>query len=513
MSPSRRGCPRKSCPCPRGGHRWLPGALASLVLLLGCSEEAEPLAPAPAEEPIPGLQALSFVLDVDLVNVRAVLNSPGNPTGRSFTISSPEGPDLSIIGGEGARGEVLGGSLQIVPSGRRNRDLVALELRVRNLMKSFQFTGITQLPYPPPGVTSPVLVPWQTTIPVLGPAPSGTGSVLEYEAVADPRVVPVDTLWDGPTHDFFYGGTCPRPTRGCTLFRSLVEEGTTSDTIGGLAWSEPVRLGWEVQRGVDRFRVRLILAADLTTEYPPVPDAGGPYQGEVGRALRFDGTASFDPNGQVVRYDWTFGDGSHALDAGPVVYHAYLQEREVPFPVTLLAWDDDDIPVPSRTEAHIRPLPMDPLRLRWVDSGGGPVSQVQAGQRIRAQVCSVLDLQEARGEIFFDSGRLSLVEGRELDSSHPAVHPECSGEVDLMEDSLELDLRDTGRVTVSNRSSPGWGSGPVGVVELVFEARSPGEALLQLTGWELDPNDHRTASFLPPPVVLVLPIVPAGSSP
>jgi PKD repeat protein len=41
---------------------------------------------------------------------------------------------------------------------------------------------------------------------------------------------------------------------------------------------------------------------------PPTADAGGPYTGDEGVSVRFDGSGSSDPDGEVVRYDWDFGD-------------------------------------------------------------------------------------------------------------------------------------------------------------------------------------------------------------
>jgi PKD repeat protein len=69
------------------------------------------------------------------------------------------------------------------------------------------------------------------------------------------------------------------------------------------------------------------LGAALTTigelSVPPTADAGGPYYGTVGAGVTFDATASSDQDGTIVRYDWDFGDGETADDAGPTLTHAY----------------------------------------------------------------------------------------------------------------------------------------------------------------------------------------------
>jgi YVTN family beta-propeller protein len=53
------------------------------------------------------------------------------------------------------------------------------------------------------------------------------------------------------------------------------------------------------------------------------------------QAIRFDASASTDPDGQVARYDWNFGDGQRALDAGPTPTHTYSATGEYKVTVTV----------------------------------------------------------------------------------------------------------------------------------------------------------------------------------
>lgn len=54
---------------------------------------------------------------------------------------------------------------------------------------------------------------------------------------------------------------------------------------------------------------------------PPTANPGGPYAGTIGVALSFDGSASSDPEGSPLTYNWDFGDDHQAN--GAQVEHAY----------------------------------------------------------------------------------------------------------------------------------------------------------------------------------------------
>lgn len=54
---------------------------------------------------------------------------------------------------------------------------------------------------------------------------------------------------------------------------------------------------------------------------PPVAKAGGPYSGFKRAAINHNGSASYDPDGDMLTYLWDFGDG--ATGTGPTPTHAY----------------------------------------------------------------------------------------------------------------------------------------------------------------------------------------------
>lgn len=57
----------------------------------------------------------------------------------------------------------------------------------------------------------------------------------------------------------------------------------------------------------------------------------------VGESLRFDGSGSYDPDGNIVNYEWDFGDGTSAT--GPRVEHEYNEEEK--YQVTLTVVDNE----------------------------------------------------------------------------------------------------------------------------------------------------------------------------
>jgi len=84
------------------------------------------------------------------------------------------------------------------------------------------------------------------------------------------------------------------------------------------------------------------------SNFAPAADAGSDKSGQVGQELTFDAAGSHDPDGDIVAYEWTFGDGSGTA-YGEVVRHTFTSANN--FTVTLRvqdnfgAWGQDELTV------------------------------------------------------------------------------------------------------------------------------------------------------------------------
>jgi len=86
---------------------------------------------------------------------------------------------------------------------------------------------------------------------------------------------------------------------------------------------------------------------------PPEANAGGPYSGQTGESIQFDGNNSYDSDGWIVSYSWNFGDGQ--TESGPSPTHSYTNAGT--FTVTLTVTDNGGQHSSSSTTATISAQP------------------------------------------------------------------------------------------------------------------------------------------------------------
>jgi len=71
----------------------------------------------------------------------------------------------------------------------------------------------------------------------------------------------------------------------------------------------------------DELNINFILGS-VSNECPVASFTYSPENPTVGQEITFDASSSYDPDGQIVSYDWDFGDGNSAQEE--VVTHAYV---------------------------------------------------------------------------------------------------------------------------------------------------------------------------------------------
>lgn len=67
---------------------------------------------------------------------------------------------------------------------------------------------------------------------------------------------------------------------------------------------------------------------------PPVAGAGPDQTVFVGEVVTFDGSGSYDPDGEIVSYEWNFGDGSYGSGVNPTHTYTAVGTYEVTLTVT-----------------------------------------------------------------------------------------------------------------------------------------------------------------------------------
>ena len=94
-----------------------------------------------------------------------------------------------------------------------------------------------------------------------------------------------------------------------------------------------------------------VTITDSSPNQDPVSNVGGPYSGNVGSTVSFNGSDSYDNDGTIGSYNWNFGDGSSGT--GKTTTHVYTSEGT--YTVRLIVTDNDDATDMSSTTIVISP--------------------------------------------------------------------------------------------------------------------------------------------------------------
>ena len=168
----------------------------------------------------------------------------------------------------------------------------------------------------------------------------------------------VDFTWFAPsvtteiTDEILYEGKATQSAgTEYILANDYVADGSVNAYLNGTELAEGVE--YSVDYKIDfAYKAKVTLLDDIdatdfgglsgepfnvTADYSVM--ATNPLPGDL---VTFDGSACYDPDGgDIVSYEWDFGDGDTATTSDPIVTHTYADYRLEPYHVTLTCTDDE----------------------------------------------------------------------------------------------------------------------------------------------------------------------------
>ena len=207
-----------------------------------------------------------------------------------------------------------------------------------------------------------------------------TSVVFDGSGSSDPENATLDYFWDfgdGST------GTGVAPTYVYPLAGSYTVTLVVSD---GPNESAPAFASAEISEPV--------------ANVAPLANPGGPYTGQPGVAITFDGSGSSDPNGDAITWAWDFGDG--AMGTGPTPSHVYAGIGDYTVSLTVNDGQLDSLAVTTAVTIAdatdpVEPGPGDALYTTYcvgchADPWSGPAidSNLAGGRRVAgARSCNI----------------------------------------------------------------------------------------------------------------------------
>jgi outer membrane protein assembly factor BamB len=139
---------------------------------------------------------------------------------------------------------------------------------------------------------------------------------------------------------------------------------------------------------------------------PPVADAGSDQTVNLGDLVQFDGSGSYDPDGNITIYEWDFGDGSpHGSGVNPT--HTYNTTGN--YTVTLTVWDNDNASDDDTCIISVQSIAQQPIADagldQTVDEGDTVLlngSGSSGGTSLDPSVVGLWHLNEGSGNMTYD---------------------------------------------------------------------------------------------------------------
>jgi len=196
---------------------------------------------------------------------------------------------------------------------------------------------LSKMPYVPPQTITITPLNLPPTAEANGPYPGNVGATISFSSAGsnDPDGTISSYLWtfgDGTQ------STNPNPTHVYTV-QGIYQATLTVTDNGGKTDTDTA-------------------IATIVSPKAPIAEANGPYTAQVNQPVSFNSTGSNDPDGTIVEYRWSFGDGSPvSLTQSPS--HTYTVVGN--FTASLTVKDDDDLTHTDTALVVITPEPVDPI--------------------------------------------------------------------------------------------------------------------------------------------------------
>ena len=205
--------------------------------------------------------------------------------------------------------------------------------------------------------------------------------------------------------------------------------------------------GWDARYGWGILDAAAALNYNAPDNNAPVADAAGPYSGVEDTPIAFDGSASFDDDGDTLTYRWDFDDGStEAAAAGPTPTHQYASGGT--YIVTLIVNDSKTDSLPATATVTVTEVPDPPV------ADAGPDHDTWVGNSLTFDAVNSYDPDAGDSIVAYawDLGDGSTNTGQIV--AHAYDTPGTYNVILTVTDTSGLDDTDTAVVTVTEQPPP-----------------------------------------------------------